>query len=248
MSTTYDTEIKEITVQVQGGVCEPLVVPEGVMVRIVDYDVDNMTVEERNDLDQDPRGERCVIGEWTGPIPEPKPQPLNIDFLVTVHAAMGDIKCGCGFSCLGTCTHAELEELASQIADGSIKPREEGAHQSESRWCSDCGNDHRGDCPVGEYCSGCGAHDGEEEHEEECPVAHLSETLPSIFEPCRNGNHADCIAVDEAGHQRCECAHHKKHRMTIEMPSQAIILPTHYTDGQCKAHGDYDCREAECSS
>lgn len=52
----------EIIVYVRGGVVQDVSgVPKGIVVKVYDYDVDGISVDE---LDRDENGTGCIIGHW----------------------------------------------------------------------------------------------------------------------------------------------------------------------------------------
>ena len=55
--------MKEVKVIVKGGVVQDVDVPEGVVVKVYDYDVGNVD-PELDVLDEDETGTPCEIGVW----------------------------------------------------------------------------------------------------------------------------------------------------------------------------------------
>ncbi len=59
-------ELDTITVYVRGGVIQDIQnIPEGIQIRVQDYDIDNLTDKElQEETEPDEEGNPCVVGVW----------------------------------------------------------------------------------------------------------------------------------------------------------------------------------------
>jgi hypothetical protein len=64
-----NNNIEPITIFVRGGVIQDIwQIPEGITVRVQDYDIDGLTAEEEAQLQQDHDGFPCFIAVWEGTV------------------------------------------------------------------------------------------------------------------------------------------------------------------------------------
>ena len=64
MPENKSKKLKEVVVTIEGGVIQYVKVPKGVIVKVMDFDVEELTVEEYNDLPINDDGDKYNCTVW----------------------------------------------------------------------------------------------------------------------------------------------------------------------------------------